>query len=365
MWVVSVVAGLGAGACNSAHSVQTPIESPLGEIQAAGAPRTIVRINEDMRDQQWLRDIAIVGNDLYVTVAWSGAYRLPKYGGGITALDQGTNVEFDELASGDGAVFWQALTFDGNDFPTTHLRRVAEGDVEVSTIYQANLATYGDSRGKNLQVDGSTVYLTQVRNVTDQGAIHRIPATGGAELAPILPFTVPGAGPVVINFPTTWILRNGGVLYADCSAGGGSCAIQQVTGDGARTIATVPGDEAYVQYADETSLYVTTMFHVAPPPDRSIPISLLKIDPQSGAAFELTPDSGGAYWLLGDDRELFFVSGAFAIEAISKQGGDQRLVADLTGSHGIWRMAQDDTYLFVLTANSEVIAIPKGTPAQP
>ena len=127
----------------------------------------------------------------------------------------------------------------------------------------------------------------------------------------------------------------------------------------------MPGDEAYVQYADETSLYVTTMFHVAPPPDRSIPIPLLKIDPQSGAAAELTPDCGGAYFLLGDDRELFFVSGAFNINAISKQGGDQRLVADLTGSHGIWRMAQDDTYLFVLTANSEVIAISKGTPAQP
>ena len=78
-----------------------------------------------------------------------------------------------------------------------------------------------------------------------------------------------------------------------------------------------------------------------------------------------TPDCGGAYFLLGDDRELFFVSGAYNINAISKQGGDQRLVADLTGSHGIWRMAQDDTYLFVLTANSEVIAISKRTPAQP
>ena len=363
--VVSMVVGLGAGACSSAHPVQTPLESPLGEIQTAGAPRTVVRISEEMHDQQWIRDIAIVGNDLYVTVAWSGAYRLPKYGGGITALEQSTSVEFDELATGDGAVFWQALTFDGNDFPTTHIRRVAEGDVAVSTIYQANLATYGDSRGKGVQVDGSTVYLMQVRNVTDQGAIHRIPTTGGAELAPILPFTVPGAGPVVITFPTTWILRNGGILYADCSAGGGSCAIQRVTADGSQTIATVPGDEAYVQYADETSLYVTAMFHVAPPPDRSIPISLLKIDPQSGAAAELTPDCGGAYFLLGDDRELFFVSGAYNINAISKQDGDQRLVADLTGSHGIWRMAQDDTYLFVLTANSEVIAISKGTPAQP
>src|SRR6185369_16947788 len=109
--------------------VQTPLESPLGEIQAAGAPRTVVRISDDMRDQQWMKDIAIVGNDLYVTVAWSGAYRLPKYGGGITALDQGPNVQFDEIASGDGAVFWQAFTFDSNDFPTSHIRRVAEGDV--------------------------------------------------------------------------------------------------------------------------------------------------------------------------------------------------------------------------------------------
>jgi hypothetical protein len=345
--------------------VHIPLESPLGEIQAAGAPRTVVRISDDMRDQQWIRDIAIAGNDLYVTVAWSGAYRLPKYGGGITALDQGTNVEFDELAGGDGAVFWQALTFDSNDFPTTRIRRVAEAEVDVSTIYEANLATYGDSRGKGLQVDGSTVYLAQVRNVTNQGAIHRIPTAGGAELAPILPFMVPGAGPVVVQFPTTWIVRDGGLLYADCSAGGGSCAIQRVTGEGAQTIATVPGDEAYVQYADAAGLYVTTMVHVAAPPDRSIPISLLKIDPQSGAASELTPDCGGAYFLLGDDRELFFVSGAFAINAISKQGGDVRPVANLTDSHGIWRMAQDDTYLFVLTANSEVIAVPKDTSAQP
>jgi len=365
MWVVPVVVGLGAGACSSARPVETPLESPLGEIQTAGAPRTVVRINEEMRDQQWMKDIAIVGDDLYVTVAWSGAYRVPKYGGGITALEQNTNVEFDELASGDGAVFWQALSFDSNDFPTTHVRRVADGDLAVSTIYQADLATYGDSRGKNLQVDGSTVYLPQIRNVTDQGAIHRFPTTGGAELAPILPFTLPGPGPVVVTFPTTWIVRDGGVIYADCSAGSGACAIQQVAADGTQTIATVPGDEAYVQAADQASLYVTALSHVAPPPDQRIAIPLLKVDPQTGAIVELTPDCGGAYFLLADDRELFYVSGAFAITAISKQGGDPRTVADLTDSHGIWRMAQDDTYLFVLTANSEVVAIPKGTPAQP
>ena len=54
-------------------------------------------------------------------MAWSGVYRMPKYGGGITTVDEGANVEFDELASGDGAVFWEALTFDSNDFPTTHV----------------------------------------------------------------------------------------------------------------------------------------------------------------------------------------------------------------------------------------------------
>ena len=364
LWAVSVVVGLGSGGCGGAKPVQSPLESPLGEIQTAGAPRTVVRIAEAMRDQQWIHDIAVVGDDLYVTVAWSGVYRLPKYGGGVTALDEGTNVEHDELATGDGAVFWQALTFDSNDFPTTHVRRVAADDVAVSTIYQANLATFGDSRGKNLQVDGSTVYLTQVRNVTNEGAVHRIPTSGGAELASILPFTLPAAGPVVTTFPTAWIARDGGVLFADCTAGV-SCAIQQVTAEGTQTIATIPGNEDYVQAADETSLYVTTLLHVAPAPGSSAPIPLLKIDRQTGASVELTPDCGGGYDMLADDRELFFVSGATIISAISKQGGAQRTVADLTGSHGIWRMAQDDTYLFVLTANSEVVAIPKGTPAQP
>ena len=70
---------------------------------------------------------------------------------------------------------------------------LAADDVAVSTIYQANLGTYSDSRGKNLQVDESTVYLTQIKNVTNEGAVHRIPTSGGAELASILP--VHAAGP--------------------------------------------------------------------------------------------------------------------------------------------------------------------------
>ena len=47
-------------------------------------------------------------------------------------------------------------------------------------------------------------------------------------------------------------------------------------------------------------------------------------------------------------------------------------MADLSDAQqSIWRMAQDDTYLFALTVENDttlrtqVIAIPKGTPAQP
>jgi hypothetical protein len=144
-----------------------------------------------------------------------------------------------------------------------------------------------------------------------------------------------------------------------------------MTGDGTQTMAAFPGKEAYVGAVDDTSIYVTNPIVVSGTPP-SVTTPLLKIDQQTGDTTELTPDCGGADLMLDGGQELFYVSAADrTISAISKQSGAQRTVANLTDATGIWRMAQDDTYLFVLTAQvgvpvqTEVIAIPKGTPAQP
>ncbi len=367
-WALSVVVGLGAGACGGASAPRNPLEAPLGEIQTAGAPTTIVRVAGAMESEHWINDIAIDGNDLYVTVAWDGVYRLPKYGGGFTTLDVGGhNTEFGELAAGDGAVFWVATSFDGNDFPTTHLRRVATGDTAVSTVYQAQLGTTTSNLGKNLQVDASVVYLTQVRNVTDDGAIHRIPTGGGAELSSILPFMLQGSSPA-LAISIAWVARNGSVFFADCTADDGTCAIQQARGDGTiSALATITGDGSHVLGADATSIYADSFSVLAPPAGGSQQVLLLKIDQQTGAVVELAPNGAGATNLLADDQELFFyVPGASMIAAISKQDGVRRTVVELPpDTHGIRQMAQDDTYLFVLTAESEVLAVPKRPAAQP
>jgi hypothetical protein len=364
-WIWTAVLGLGAGACGSAHDRQDLLVSPVGQIQTAGAPRTVVRIADD-HSYDSIRDIAVAGDDLYVTLSWGGVYRLPKYGGGITALEEGdNNVDYGELVSGDGAVFWHVSSSDS-------IRRVTAGGADVSTIFHSDLLSgLGDNRGKNLQLDGSTVYVTQIRRSGGDGAIHRIPANGGAEQSSILPFMEDGPGPVVPStLPAVWVARNGGVFLARCD-GAGSCAVDHVTGDGTQTIATFPGDEAYVRAADETSIYVTNMFRVSPRSDSIPPIPLLKIDQQTGAVVELTPDGSDAWDMVVDDQELFFATfnTGIMISAISKQGGDPRIVADFTESHGFSAMAQDDTQLFVLTSDGEnsypskVIAIPKHPPA--
>jgi hypothetical protein len=363
-WVVSMVVGLGAGACSGARDNPNPLESPLGEIQTAGAPQTVVRIADAFKDQDWIRDIAIVDNDLYVTVAWSGVYRLPKFGGGITPIDVSADAEVDALASGDGAVFWERFTFGSGDAPTLYLRRVAAGDTAVSTIHQEGIGGYEDY-GRNLQVDGSTVYMTELSGVTNLGAIHRFPTTGGAELPSIAPFTYPAGGGYIsgTDLHRVWIARSGGIVTIDCPLNSDTCTIQRVTGDGTQPIAAFPGREAYVGAIDETSIYFTSVIYHPTPAPSSVTTPLLKIDQQTGEITQVTPDSGGGYTMLDGGQELFYVSGAFRISAVSKQGGDPRTVADLTGSNGIWRMVQDDTHLFVLTAQSEVVAIPKGTPA--
>jgi hypothetical protein len=372
-WAVSMVVGIGAAACNGERTPQNPLESPVGEVQTAGAPRTVVRIADAFKDNHWINDIAIDGDDLYVATAWDGVYRLPKFGGGITALDEtANNTEYSEVATGDGAVIWEAASFDKRDFPTNHLRRVATGDTTASTIYQAALGGASVTGTKDVQIDGSIVYFTEVMNVTDAGAIHRVPTHGGAELPSILPFTLQEtAGPYnPTQMPTSWIVKNGGVFLAYCP-GDGSCAVERVSADGTQTIATFPGDVAYVRAADETSIYVTNRFYNAAPPNEIPPIPLLKIDQQTGAIVQLTADGSDAWFMLADDQELFFAAfnTGITINAISKQGGDQRIVADLTASHGFSAMAQDDTYLFVLTPVGEgpyqnkVIAIPKHPPA--
>ena len=244
-WVVTMVVGLSGGACGGGHNKTNPLESPLGEIQAAGAPQTIVRITEESNND-WIKDIAIVDNDLYVAVAWHGIYRLPKYGGGITAIDEsGNTTEYSALASGDGAVFWQSAASDSRDFPTTFLRRVATGDTAVSTMHREAIGGFDDSWGRNLQVDGSIVYMTEIANITNAGAIHRFPTAGGAELSSILPFTCPDSagGYSPTGPPRTWIARNGGLFYSDCPLDSGSCTIQRVSSDGTQTqtIATFAG----------------------------------------------------------------------------------------------------------------------------
>ena len=370
-WVVSIVAGVGAGACNGARTPQNPLESPVGEVQTAGAPRTVVRIADAFKDDHWINDIAIDGDDLYVATAWDGVFRLPKFGGGITALDEtANNTEYLELATGDGAVFWTAPIFDENDNGTVRLRRVASGGAAVSTINQTALGTVSISGTKNLKVDGSVVYVTEI-NTSDEGAIRRIPTNGGPELPTILPFTLQGPGPYNQTLmPTSWIAKNGGVFIAYCP-GDGSCAVQRVTADGTQTIATFAGDAAFVRAADETSVYVTNTFRNAAAPNSIAPIPLLKVDQQTGAVVQLTPDGSDGWYMLADDQELFFAAfnTGITINAISKQGGDQRIVADLTDLHGISALAQDDTHLFVLTPDGEspyyskIIAIPKHPPA--
>jgi len=364
-WVASMVVGLGAGACGGARDNPDPLESPLGEIQTAGAPQTVVRIADAFKDENWMRDIAIVGNDLYVAVALSGVYRLPKFGGGITPIDVSPDAEVDELASGDGAVFWERFTFGSGDAPTLYLRRVAAGDTAVSTIHREGIGGYEDNYGKNLQVDGSTVYMTELSGITNLGAIHRFPTTGGAELPSIAPFTYPAGGGYIsaTDLHRVWIARNGGIVAIDCPLNSGTCTIQRVTGDGTQPIATFAGKEAYVGAIDETSIYFTNVIYQPTPAPASVTTPLLKIDQQTGEIAQVTADSGGGYFMLDGGQELFYVSGASTINAVSKQGGAPRTVADLTGSHGIWRIAQDDTHLFVLTAQNQVVAIPKGTPA--
>src|SRR3954469_8045775 len=294
-WVVTMVVGSSVGACGGAGHKTNPLESPLGEIQAAGAPQTVVSITEES-DNDWIKDIAIVDNDLYVAVAWHGVYRLPKYGGGITALEQSANAtEFYELASGDGAVFWEAASFDGNDFPTTSIRRVAKGDTAVSTIHRERIGGLDDGDARNLQVDRSIVFMTEIANITNAGAIHRFPTAGGAELSSILPFTLPGEGRwSPTGPPRKWIARNGGLFYSDCPRDSGSCTTQRLTADGTQTqtIATFPGTEAYVRAVDDTSIYVPNLIQATDPSRPSEGTPLLKIDQQTGAITELTPDCG-------------------------------------------------------------------------
>ena len=76
-------------------------------------------------------------------------------------------------------------------------------------------------------------------------------------------------------------------------------------------LATVAGDDGDVVAADATSIYATTLLHVAPPPGGFQPVPLLKkFDQQTGAIVELAAQGVGVDEMLADDRELFFRSGS-------------------------------------------------------
>ena len=55
MWIVTMVAGLSA--CGGAKNKPNPLQSPLGEVQTAGAPKIVVRISEQTDDNDWIKDM--------------------------------------------------------------------------------------------------------------------------------------------------------------------------------------------------------------------------------------------------------------------------------------------------------------------
>jgi hypothetical protein len=346
LWAFSILAGT-AAACG-APAPANPLESPLGEIQGAGTPRTVVRVTGDTTPA-WIRDIAVSANDLYVSVPWHGVYRMPKYGGAITPVDEGSNVAFIELATGSDAVFWEHTTFDKKDFPHARVKRQDFDGGPIATLYEANLGFFDSSETRNLQTDGGIVYVTLVQNITDDGAIHRLPAAGGEPLANILPFNIEAEHEHSQSLQPIWVAVAGAAYFTQC-ADGPACEIWRAAGDEMQDLGPAPPGVSRVTAVDRGEIFLDVQTTEA---------AVWKVDLASGAATRLVSPAAGADRLVVDANEVFFVSGADSIRAVPRAGGDDRVVADLTGQGTISRLIADDTHIFALVDQSEVVMIPK------
>lgn len=353
------VAGLASAACGGGSDVVAH-EGTIGTALGDGQGYTLVTTNDHSHE---IAQIAVSDDYLFFSIEWHGLYRMPKYGGAIEPVDADTNATFTGIASNGSDVFWRRSTFGPNDEPHVKIERraAAGGAVTVMAEQASSLQT---SFNPGMLSDTTNIYVQQPDLISvlpfDGGAASEIP------VAPH-PAGAPWYGSWVPDYPSFYL--------SGCTASD-SCALSRIdlsTGASENLLALDAGVYSDIVGAvDASSVFMIKNRHI---------ISLSKADLTLTDVFTPQPDEYVFWFLLVDASNVYFITygtpAGWQLRSVPKSGGPSGGTAQLLGggeqlARGVWGVAQDRQFVFVLAAppdialetGNAILAFPK-VPAAP
>jgi hypothetical protein len=341
------------GACGTSPE-GPPLISLLATDVPAGSPYSVVRIDPERVFE--IVDVGLSENYLYLSIPWGGVYRLPKFGGAITTVQQDRNSWFDGISVNGDAASWIATSGDGpNDTGHTRVDRQLVSGGPVATLYEGYVGNLSVANVPTLQADGAVVYAVVASN--QSASVIAIPASGGT---PTQVMTAPAGGGLP-SFPT-WIAAGGYVYFAACPPfsptdppAAEPCSIRRAPGTGgeAEDFALIPSSPLRVVAADLAYVYVSGQD------------AFWRVDRQTGAV-SVVEMGGMVPWIIVlDETHFFFSPYVHQLWSVPKAGGAPTLVADLSGHGGMDKLLQDGQHLFALVGYQEVLVVPKTPVTQP
>src|SRR5437870_1495228 len=95
-----------AAGCGTDPSPTVKFRGSIGDPTAAPARSLLLGLDEP-EHRFWFDEMAVSGNFLYFNIPWHGVFRMPKYGGDVSPIEEANgNEDFRGIAVNDTDVFW-------------------------------------------------------------------------------------------------------------------------------------------------------------------------------------------------------------------------------------------------------------------
>ncbi len=348
-----VSALLATAACNQAAPYDR-IDSSLKTPLKPGEAYSLARLTDD---KYRISSIAVSDNYLFLATSWQGVYRMPKYGGALTAVEEDAKA-VGRVAANRDTVFWNRTTFGSGDAAHTQVKQQPAAGGATSILFEGDFGPFGNSEYPTFVATGDALYMMRSDNPGDFSIrLDRLSLRDGAQ-ATVASF--PDTGGSTIPWPTAWALT-GDHLYYTTYAGLPRTIMDVKLSAGSTTpLALDAAISVGFLAADATGLYSGL-----PGPA----LGLAKISPTDGAVRSLyeNPDlqlESRTSTVAIDADNIYVVTrdktGGNQIQAAPKAGGAPTVIG--SGSqfqYGLEQFLQDGDNLYVLHDGHEVLLLPK------
>ena len=157
VWCTALVLGLSGVACEQVTTNHTkPIfETSFPPPATPDQPFILVRAAGPLTRPEIIGRIAVSGDYLFFASITDGIYRMPKYGGDLSTVEEDLHGTFSHVAANATDVFWDHTTYDKNNRRHLSIHRRAIAGGPTVTMLEVERARYHHPTG-TIPVCGST-----------------------------------------------------------------------------------------------------------------------------------------------------------------------------------------------------------------